>query len=106
MFKGIAALFTSGLIFNPMVLLGIFLALFCMIKMSAEQMKDLFSDYHLYALAALISVVYTFIFKKVYKDDGIQLDYAVMLLAAAAGVVRFVLACGLTISFVILLFSF
>lgn len=103
MIKGIMALFTSGAILNPMVLLGIFLAIYCMIRMDAEQMRELFGDYHLYALAALISFAHVFLFKKVYKDDGVNLDYTAMIFAGLGGIVKFVLACGLTISFIIML---
>ncbi len=103
MIKGIMALFTSGAILNPMVLSGIILAIYCMVKLSADQMHALFGDYHLYALVAVISFAYTFVFKKVYKDDGFNLDYTSMILAAIGGIAKFVLACGLTISFVIML---
>lgn len=103
MIKGIMALFTSGAILNPMVLLGIFLAVYCMIKLDAAQMRELFGNYQLYALAALISFAHVFLFKKVYKDDGINLDYAAMIFAALGGIIKFVLACGLTISFIVML---
>ncbi len=103
MIKGLIALFTSGTILNPMVLLGIGLAIFCMIKMDAEQMRQLFGDYHLYAFVAFFSFVYTFVFKKVYKDDAVNLDYTSMILSAIGGILKFVLACALTISFIIMI---
>lgn len=103
MIKGIMALFTSGAILNPMVLSGIILAIYCMIKLDAEQMRGLFGDYHLYALVAFVSFAYTFVFKKFYKDDGINLDYVSMVLSAIGGIAKFVLACGLTVSFIVML---
>lgn len=103
MIKGIMALFSSGIIFNPMVLGGIGFAVFCMIKFDAEQMRELFADYNLYALVAFISFGYTFAFKKIYKEGGVSLDYTAMILYALAGIAKFVLACGLMISFVIML---
>ncbi|MBQ8661790.1 MAG: hypothetical protein IJ482_05650 [Alphaproteobacteria bacterium] len=103
MIKGIMALFTSGAILNPMVLSGIVLAVYCMVKLDAEQMRGLFGDYHLYALVTLVSFAYTFVFKKVYKDDGVNLDYASMILSAIGGIAKFVLASVLTVSFVIML---
>lgn len=103
MIKGIKALFSSGVILNPLVLLGIVTAVYCMINMDAEQIYALFRDYHLYALVALISFVHVFLFKKVYQDDCVSLDYPAMFLAVLAGIARFVLACGLTISFIVMI---
>ena len=103
MIKGIVALFSSGIIFNPMVLGGIFFAVFCMIKFDADQMREIFMDYNLYALVAFISFAYTFLFKKIYKEGGIEMDYTAMILYATAGIARFVLACGLMISFIVML---
>ena len=103
MIKGIISLFTSGAIFNPMVLLGIFLAIFAMIKMTPAEMEALFKNYHLYLLVLLISFVYTFTMKKVYKDNGTDLDFTAMALGVLGGVLKFVLACFLMIAFVVML---
>ncbi len=103
MIKGIVALFTSGVIFSPMVLLGIFLAVYCMMRMDAEQMRALFMDYRLYVWVAFISFVHVFLFKKIYKDDGVSHDYVAMIISVLGGIIKFVLACSLMISFIVLL---
>ena len=102
MFKGLVALFTSGAIFNPMVLLGVALGIFAMIKLDAEAIRSLALDYHLYLLALLISAAYVFVFKRIYKEGGINLDYAAMAFASVAGVLKFALAFVLTLSFIVL----
>lgn len=67
MIKGIISLFTSGAIFNPMVLLGILLGVLCDVGLSGEEIKELFTDYNLYLLALLVSGLYIFGFKKYIK---------------------------------------
>ena len=69
MIKGIISLFTSGAIFNPMVLLGILLGVLCDVGLSGEEIKELFTDYNLYLLALLVSGLYIFGFKKVYNRN-------------------------------------
>lgn len=100
MIKGIISLFTSGAIFNPMVLLGILLGVLCDVGLSGEEIKELFTDYNLYLLALLVSGLYIFGFKKVYKEDGIDLDYPPMIFQIVWGVVKFTISALLTISFI------
>ena len=83
MIKGIISLFTSGAIFNPMVLLGILLGVLCDVGLSGEEIKELFTDYNLYLLALLVSGLYIF---------GIFL--------IVWGVVKFTISALLTISFI------
>ncbi len=103
MIKGIIALFTSGIIFNPLILLGIGLGFVCMATMDASQIEELFKDYHLYLLALLAAVVHRFGFKKVYKDDGDTLDVSTMIWQTIGDVAAFAVAAVLTLSFVSLL---
>lgn len=100
MIKGIISLFTSGAIFNPMVLLGILLGVLCDVGLSGEEIKELFTDYNLYLLALLVSGLYIFGFKKVYKEGGIDLDYPPMIFQIMWGVVKFTISALLTISFI------
>ena len=103
MIKGLMALFTTGIIFNPLVLLGVATGLFAMARLTNEQIKDLFFDYHLYLLVLLVSAVYSFIFKKVYKDDGITPDYAAMAFSTLLGILKFAFAAGMSMAFVMML---
>ena len=88
MIKGIISLFTSGAIFNPMVLLGILLGVLCDVGLSGEEIKE------------LVSGLYIFGFKKVYKEGGIDLDYPPMIFLIVWGVVKFTISALLTISFI------
>ena len=103
MIKGLMALFTTGIIFNPMVLLGVVTGFFAIARLNEEQIKELFFDYHLYLLVLLISAVYSFVFKKVYKDDGLTPDYAAMTFGTLLGVVKFAFAAGMAMAFVMML---
>lgn len=103
MIKGILSLFTSGAIFNPMILLGIALGIFCMTAMKEAEVKELFFDYHLYLLVLLISTFYSFTCKKIYQEDGIAPDYFAMGLRSVFGVIKFTLAALLMMSFISLI---
>lgn len=103
MFKGLISLFTSGTILNPMVFLGIFLGLFCVIKLGDEQISEFFKDYHLYLAALFLSFLYNISFKKVYRSGGHKIDAPQMSLNIIWGGIKFLLSCLLTISFVILI---
>lgn len=103
MIKGILALFTSGAIFNPMILLGIGLGIFSMIRLNSDQIESLFMDYHLYVLVLVLSTAYVFLFKKIYKDNGRDLDYGSMIFSSITGLVKFVIAALLMMSFIVMI---
>lgn len=101
MIKGLLSLFTSGIIFNPMVLGGVILGIFCMTEMENEAIRALFLNYNLYLAVLLFSILYNFLFKRVY--DGASLDMGAMVGQIILGVIRFVFAAVLTMSFVVLI---
>ena len=81
MIKGIVALFTSGAIFNPMILLGIFFGILFDVKMSYEQMiEHIYKNYHFYLLALLLAAAYNFVFHKINSTYGHFCPYASYLL--------------------------
>ena len=86
-----------------MVLSGVVLAIVAMIKLDTQQMKLLFSDYHLYALVAFFSFIYSFVFKPIYQEGGEKLNYIATGIAAIWGVAKFVLALIFTISFILMI---
>lgn len=100
MIKGLMALFTTGIIFNPMVLLGVAVGFFAMARLNAAQIKELFLDWHLYLLVLLLSALYSFLFKRVYKDDGLTPDNTAMVFATVLGVVKFAFAAAMAMAFV------
>ena len=103
MIKGIVSLFTSGAIFNPMVLLGIICGIGSIIRLNADEIKALATNYHFYLLIALISFGFVFGFKKEYKGGGINLNYTAMVFTAVFGIVKFILAYFLSMSFVFMI---
>ena len=58
MFRGLAALFKSGLILNPMVLSGIAFGIFMAAAVDMAKVFALYKDWHFYLLAA-VWVFYT-----------------------------------------------
>ncbi len=103
MFKGLAALFTSGIIFNPMVLMGVILGFYCSFTLEAEQIYQLFGNYHFYFVILAISIIYHFSFKKVYKGDYEGLDYSAMVWQIIGDVFKFVFATVLSICFLLMI---
>lgn len=104
MIKGIVALFTSGAIFNPMILLGIFFGILFDVKMSYEQMiEHIYKNYRFYLLALLLAAAYNFVFHRVYDDGGDKLDKAAMAGNIIFSALKFVVSSALTISFIELL---
>ena len=55
MFKGLKALFTSGAIWNPMVLTGVVFGLWLGIKFDGEQISEIYQNYRLYLLALIVA---------------------------------------------------
>ena len=74
MIKGFLALFTTGLIFKPMLLLGGVIGIVSYVTMSGEQLKILYTDWRLYVLFFIISGLYTFFFKKTYIENADRID--------------------------------
>ena len=72
MLNGLKALFTSGIIFRPMVFSGIIAFL------DMEEAFPLFSDLSFYLLSAAWSGLYTLFFNQIYKEHGRGLDYPAM----------------------------
>lgn len=75
MIKGILALFRTGIIFNPMVLLGILLGFIAMGTLSDEQLHALYTNYHLYILMFLITALYVNFFRRTYLMGGVEVDW-------------------------------
>lgn len=75
MFKGILALFKSGIIFNPMVLLGILSGFIAMGTMDDERLHAFYTNYHLYLLMLLVAVMYVFFFKRTYYRGGLETNW-------------------------------
>ena len=103
MINNFLKLFTSGAIFNPLVMMGIALGLYCQFSLTAEQISSLFFNYKLYIFAVFASILFVVFFKKIYKDNRGNLDVSAMIGLIIWNSVKFVLSALLTISFVILI---
>ena len=75
MIKGILALFTSGLILNPMVLSGIIGGFYMMGTLSSEEIHSLFAHPQFYAGLLLLAIGYASIFKRIYFVGGQRVDW-------------------------------
>ncbi len=106
MIKGIIALFTSGAIFNPFVLLGIISGVWALLNLKPEEIRGLFANIHFYTAIALAAVVYTFIFAKIYKEGGEDIDWSATCGRAVWNFAKYFLAFVLSMSFVTMISFF
>lgn len=103
MFKGLAALFTTGAIFNPLVILGIISGFAAIIKLQPETIRALFYDYHFYGAIAVVAFLYTVVFAKIYKEGGIDVDWSATLGRAVWNFVKYFIAFILSMSFLVMI---
>lgn len=106
MIKGILALFRTGIIFDPFVLVGILMGFFAALSPNKEAVEILFKQNSFYLLILLVAFLYHYFLKKVYKEDGNTLDYVRMALNIVFSVVKFVISCAFSIIFIMMLFAF
>ena len=99
MIKGIVALFSSGILTNPMVLLGVIMGSFFYALCDAAKIMQIYKSLSFYGLIAIISVVYIIGFRRVYKADG-ETDWMETILAIFAGMLKLVIASVLVMSFI------
>lgn len=99
MISGLKALFTSGVILHPMVLLGIFAGGVFTYKFDLDTIVSIFSYYDYYMVAASIAFLYTIFFDMMYKPRGYQVDWKGTMGRVFGSFVKLVLANFLSISF-------
>lgn len=100
MFKGIVSLFRTGLIFSPFVLLGIIGGSWCYFNMEPLEIKNLLLMKHFYAVVLFASIVFVFVFGRVYDDRGNHLDLSAMSWKIIGNIVKFFLSFVLVMSFI------
>ena len=100
MFKGLRALFTSGLIFNPMVLLGVISGIVSYVKFEAEKIVLLFSQPSFYGVVLLASLLYTCFFARVYKEGSVSVDWVSTTWNVAANSLKYLAAFVLAMFFI------
>lgn len=99
MIKGIIALFTSGILTNPLVLLGIITGACLYAFFSGAEIFALYKNPLLYVGAFAVSTFYVLRFRRVYQPDG-STDWQETLLAIIGGTFKLVVASLLMISFI------
>lgn len=105
MIKGLMALFTSGIIFHPMVMLGILFGLIEGIWLDLEQILALYKNWAFALLVILVALLYNFTLNQRFLDDGISLDYKQILKNTLTSVVAFYFSSicgGLFVNFIII----
>ena len=100
MFKGIVSLFTSGLIFNPFVLVGIIMGAWCYTSMSPDELKEIFFKDEYYALLVVASAVYVLSFSRIYTQGGYSLDWGAMGIKMLVNVFKFIVSFVLVMPFI------
>ena len=99
MIKGIVALFSSGILTNPMILLGIVSGSLFYAYFDADKITQIYKTPSFYGVVLLVSCIYVIGFRKKYKSDG-DIDWFETMLSVLTGVVKFVVAGLLMISFI------
>ena len=100
MLKGIQALFTSGILLDPFVLLGLVLGGFFYFNLSYEQVTEDYFDYRFYALALMLAIVYNFAIRPVYRRGGVSIDTKKTASNAVLSGLKFVLSSLLMMAFI------
>ena len=89
-----------------MVLLGIISGAYAVINLAPEAIRSIFIHPLFYAVIAVVSLVYTFVFSRIYQEGGDDIDWSATLLRALWNFVRYLLAFVLTMSFVVMISIF
>lgn len=99
MIRGIVALFSSGILTNPLVLLGILFGSLFYAFLSANDIYQIYKTPAFYGLALILACGYIIGFRRVYKENG-DTDWGETTLAVIGGIFKFVIASILMISFI------
>ena len=75
MIKGIIALFTTGIIFNPMAWAGIGAGCYMMLNLTMAQIHSLAMNWQFHAGVLALAMVYTLIFKRTYYSGAQRINW-------------------------------
>lgn len=102
MFRGLIALFSSGAILNPMVLIGLTIGVILNMIMPYEEIFNVYGDWRIYVLSLFIASIYIILFQQAYKNIGKELLETTLIIIGAA--LKIVFSSFLMISFVSFIF--
>lgn len=100
MLKGLQALFTSGILLDPLVLLGLILGGCFYWGLTGEQIRAIYFDYRFYALSFIICLIYNFMVRPVYRLGGFGIDNARTFANVVLSCLKFVLSSLLMMAFI------
>lgn len=101
MFRGLAALFSSGILLNPVALLALILGVIEGVKFDSDQLFEFFTNWPVYALAVFAAVLYNFTLARQYRDESeTSLDYAKMIANSMRTAVSFMVINILSVLFI------
>ena len=103
MLKGLQALLASGLLLDPMVLLGIVTGSAFYFGLNSEQITAIYFDYRFYGLAAVVSVLYNFVWRPAYLRGGVSIDYQATSVNSVFSFLKVVISSLLVMSFISLI---
>jgi hypothetical protein len=86
-----------------MVLLGVICGFFSITKFSSEHIRTIMLDYKNYLILLIISGIYVCLFKKIYKDGGLEPDWLAIFIKILAESVKFLIAYVLSMAFVLII---
>lgn len=99
MIRGLIALFTSGTLTNPMVLAGILVGSLLYAFLDGDDIFKVYQSVSFYGVALLLAMAYTLGFRRAYHANG-DTDWGATMAAVVGGVLKFVLASLLMMSFI------
>ncbi len=99
MFRGILALFTTGLILQPMVLCGIILGCFFYVFFSGNEISEIYKSPVFYLAAVIPPAIYILGFRRVYHENG-QTDWTETILGLFSGWFKLIASSLLMIAFI------
>lgn len=73
--KGIIALFRTKLIFNPIVMIGIFIGFAFKLTLDYYTINSLYSNYKFYLLLFIIASSYVYMFKCIYFPEKNKINW-------------------------------
>jgi hypothetical protein len=100
MIKGIIALFTSGAMFNPMVILGILGGFAAMGFLDSDQLYALYTNPTLYLCMILVAGAYVVCCRRVYYRGGVDVDWGQTALSVVGHFLRLVVSFIFSMLFV------
>ena len=108
MLKGLQALLASGLLLDPMVLLGIVTGSAFYFGLNSEQITAIYFDYRFYyadkvCQAAVVSVLYNFVWRPAYLRGGVSIDYQATSVNSVFSFLKVVISSLLVMSFISLI---